>query len=106
MSRVIRERRLEIRERYGAKGCGPQKAGFANWDFGPRLENRKKAFVLRLDFGLRFVFMGLAGILNEVLLRLEIGRRASGALGMMFAGCRSGMLFAPWGAIEARLMIT
>ena len=30
------------------------------------------AFVLRLDSGFGFIFMGLAGILNEVVLRLEI----------------------------------
>ena len=50
--------------------------------------------------------MGLAGILNEVLLRLEMRRRATGGLGVMLAGSRSGMLFAPRGAMEARLMIT
>lgn len=31
-------------------------------------------FLLRLDFGLEFVFMELAGILNEILLRLEMKR--------------------------------
>jgi hypothetical protein len=35
-------------------------------------------FVLRLDFGLEFIFMRLAGILNEVVLRLEIGRCVEG----------------------------
>lgn len=32
------------------------------------------ALLLRLDFGLEFIFMRLAGLLNEVVLRLEIRR--------------------------------
>lgn len=72
-------------------------------------------FLLRLEFGLGFIFMGLAGILNEVVLRLEMKRwlrglrgwrQASCGAGAMLAGPWSAMSFPPLDAMRARLMIT